>query len=270
MAFSARLRNTAALSGVCALASCLAPAPVAESLWPPPDYYLEVRLEEDERETVRVRFFADGLVVYAEATDWIGGDETSGFTYPVFGRLSVYRMRSESIRQMSRLVDRAGIRNVSANQLEGGDLGSPLVVIHWRAFEGTGVVRAQGVLGSSVVRLLHIVNAYLPAGSELRLAGLSGDPEPRHLAEVPSPVESIAGSLDFHMSYLLDREPADADLMVDVFALGLRDGRTDVAAEMLRRLDDLLGDEPLVLPMPGAEEGDLRSQLRRLLEAAQA
>ena len=251
-----------------AVASCLSPDPPAESQWPPADFYLEVRRTEYDRETHRVRFFADGLVVYGEAVDWLGGPRVGAEWLPVFGRISAYRMRPKSVRQLSRLLDRAGLHDLPADQVDDRDPRSPMAAIHWRGFQRDGIVWAQGDLEVGAARVLHIVNSYLPEAHELEMPGLTGDPEPRHLVPSPmAPAESVDGALDFYLSDLLIRAPENFDFLVDAFALAVV-GRRSIAEDLLRRLEATgVPAARGVWTLPGEEEADPLAEYRRVLAA---
>jgi hypothetical protein len=268
----ARIRTAASLLSCSALSACLAPAPPQQSVWPPDDYYLEVRLEQDGKERARARFWADGVAVLCEAREWLGGPEAGAAWFPVWSDVSAYRLRPKSIRDLARLLERAGLRTLAPDQALDVRASEQMVVFHWRAFGDTGIVWMAGPVGGAAVRVLHVVNAFLPEGHELAPAGMVGDTEPRHLVDVPEPVASLPQSLRFHRDFLLPRAPGEAAVLVDTFVLALAAGERDVARDMLDRLTELVGDDPTDAwwVLPGGEGAGLVAQLRRVLEGAEA
>ncbi|MEM7200003.1 MAG: hypothetical protein AAF628_07045 [Planctomycetota bacterium] len=212
-------------------ASCLAPAQ-RETQWPPVDFHLEVVARQGSRELKRVRFFADGLVLYGEVTEWLDGD---GLDVPVFGRLCAYQLRPKSIRQLSRLLERAGFYEIlPADLVAAADVGATAVVgVRWRAFaEQRSLVAAASGGGGGLVRALHVINAFLPAGRGFRLAEMIGEVEPAHLVGVPAPEESLSGALDVHLD-LVSTRPDDAGLLLHAFGLAIANDREPVAGELL-------------------------------------
>ena len=266
----ARFRTAASLLSCSALAACLAPAPPQESVWPPADYYLEVRLEQGGKESGRVRFWADGVAVLCEAHDWLGGPESGAAWFPVWSDISAYRLRPKSIRDLSRLLERAGLRTLDPDQALDLQQSEQMVVFYWRSFGNTGTVWMAGPVDGAAVRVLHVLNAFLPEGHEFAPAGMVGDTEPRHLVDVPEPVGSVPQALQFHRDFLLPRA-SDAAVMVDTFALALAAGERDVARDMLDRLAAEVGEDPSDAwwVMPGGERSGLVAQLRRVLDHAE-
>lgn len=255
-----------ALAGV-VFGGCVADAP-QQSTWPPDDYYVEVRYQEDRRERQRVRFWRDGLVVYAEATDWLGEGDDGGVALPVFSRISAYQLRPESIRYLSRLLERAGLNDLSGELVDAGDGSSPMVTIHWRAFRREADAWVAGRVEGSAVRVLQVINAFLPLGCSFDCAGLSvGDPEPSHLVEVPEPEDSVSGALGFYREALLRWREPSADLAIEAFALALEAKELDVAEELLQRIEaDTLDVEGDWWVLPSSERPGLALSLRLLLE----
>ena len=103
-------RETMTLSALLLLAGCLAPARSLTTIWPPDDFFFEVRhsviTDDGLQERQQVQFHRDGLVFFREASTFIdaAADEPP---LPVFGRACRYQMRPDSVRQLSRLLSRA-------------------------------------------------------------------------------------------------------------------------------------------------------------------
>ena len=242
-----------------------------ESIWPPDDYYVEVRYQGGPRGHQRVRFWQDGLVFYGEASDSVGGPEEGTVAFPVFAEISAYEMRPESIRHLSRLLERAGLNDLSGELVDAGDGTSPMVTIHWRAFEQRGDAWVAGRVQGSAVRVLQVVNAFLPPGRAFDCDGLSvGDPEPAHLVEVPLPVVSVKDALAFYRDELLPVRAPTEDLAIEAFALALEAEDFAGAEELLKQIEASTGDPSTEWwVLPGGDRAGLVLQLRLLLERRQ-
>jgi len=248
-----------------ALAGCEAGPPPA-STWPPADYYVEVRHQKAGLDQ-RVRFWGDGLALYAEATDWRGGSDVGTARFPVFGRAAAYQLRPKSIRHLSRLLERAGLNDLSGEQGSAGQDDAPMVTIHWRSFGQAGSLWLTGRVDGAAVRVLQVINSYLPESCALQCDGLAiGDPEPRHLVEVPEPVESVPAVLDFYRSRLLALEPANPDLAIEAFALAVAAGDRAYAAQLIERVEAEAGDDQgEAWVVAGGDRPSLVTQLRAVL-----
>jgi hypothetical protein len=252
MAASLQLAGRALGALLCAVpAGCLTD-PVRRSEWPPPDFLLEVYRREAGQETARVRYWADGLAVYGEATSWVGGEPGSVPGLPVYGRLAVYRLHPDSVRQLARSLARAGLYDADLPSSAGEPLSGEVVAVHLRAFENDRTL--VGFRGSEgpVVRAIHLANAYAPPGGAIAWRDMPGEPEPGRVSRVPEPRDSVEGALEVHQ-HLLEAHPDDIDLLAHAAALAVAAGRADLARPLLARL----------AAEPATEE--LVARLRRLL-----
>ena len=246
---------------------CITPTETPSTQWPPADFYLEVRVTDGKGDRVRVRFWADGLVLYGESDRQITGADDGPLRLPVFHVLSAYEMLPESIRSLTRLLDRAGLRALATDQVGALEAEAELVTLTWQGFGATPrSVFAKPPLQGGIVPVLHILNAFLPEGRQIEVAGLGGDPEPRHLVEVPSPVDSMEGGLGLYVESLLERYPRDANLLIEAFSLAVASGQRDVASDLLDRLAgmDVLPNDPLWID-PDRSRAQIAENLRGLV-----
>lgn len=263
-------RSSSVVALALALVSCES-IPPPTSIWPPDDYYVEVRYQGNAFDQ-RARFWRDGLAVYAEATGWKGGPAQDAVGFPVFGRMVAYRLREQSIRHLSRLLERAGLNDLSGEQTKPGGGDQPMVTIHWRSFGQTGSFWLTGPVDGVAVRVLQLVNSFLPVSCAFGCEGLAvGDPEPRHLVDLPEPTESVSGALDFYRDELLATRPPNPDLAVEAFALAVAAGDRRYAEQLIGLIEaqssDGHGDGGVV---PGGERvtlinESLIEELRRVL-----
>lgn len=207
-----------------------------DSLWPPDDFFLEVRsrrLAPDgliEQQSLHV--FADGLVVYRE----VDPQDPSAGTFPaVFSGVSAYRMRRESTRSLARGLQQAGIFELDT--IVGTDATAEQVVaLRCRAFEREKRAVGRGRVYGEFTDVLHVVNSYLPAGCAFTLPDMTGEPQPPRLSRAPAPEQDVAGALAFHRSWAELWPEADITWRIEHVGLALRAG--DVAAAK-RLLGDL-------------------------------
>jgi hypothetical protein len=135
--------------------------------------------------------------------------------------------------------------------------------IEYTGFARTKVVVASGQIYGALPRILNVINAHMPPGEQLAMPGLVGDPDPVQLTRVPAPVEDLHGSLQAHAD-LVQCHPADADLLLDTFALACKAGDRPTALAMLERWEKLPGaqaDSPPVLDPPHLTPELLRRML---------
>lgn len=219
-------------------AACSGTQDRGPSIWPPADWYLEVRVGELCVSGITpfrsFQAWSDGYVLYREA-EGANGDTPAPWP-AVWSRVSAYQMRPESTRQLARLVATTGIEAVPA---ESGSVEATEGVVlscYLRAFGKSQRFTARGAADPKVARLLHVVNAYLPKGETLRLPDMTGDPEDAHLARVPAPLLSRHGALDVHESLFL-REPGGEGFLLDAFALAVGVGDRARAERLLHRIE---------------------------------
>ncbi len=238
---------------------------VGDSDWPPDDFCLEVRARAQtkdglfERQSLHV--FADGFVVYREA------DPEDAFPtgWPaVFSRVSAYRMLPESTRSLARGLYQAGLFQIET--VVGTDANAEdVIAVALRAFGEQRRLVARGRVYGSVIDVLHVVNAYVPAGCALALPDMTGEPQPPRLSQVPQPVRDIAGAYRLHREWAARYEAPDVQWRIELFALALRAGDLPVARDVLAALER--EQEASAGPFPDVDAAvkDMLARLRGLL-----
>lgn len=220
-----------------ALAACVGGATQMPSEWPPPDFRLQVEeLQEGAGGSVVSRRFtvaADGVCIYGCSAEPLV-DPATKTAIPVFRTMCAYRLRGECTRLLARKLYLRRVLELDAVQGDRRETQGRSLRLSYRAFQQEHVVVASGQIHGSVVRVLHVVNAYLPPGEAFKLTGMVGDPEPTNLIGVPAPVEGVVGALEFH-EHLLQQRPSDSDLLLDTFALCCAVGDRGKADQMLAR-----------------------------------
>jgi len=229
------------------LAACqsgLAPVP---SEWPPDDFELVLEeLRESHAGAVVARRFSvsgDGLCVYAEAAETIG-DRRLGVELPVFAKVCAYRLLQVSTRLLARQLYKRGVLELDQAQGDQRATDQRSIRLSYRAFGNERLVVAAGQIHGAMVRILHVVNAYLPPGDShrFRLPGMAGDPEPEQLSfeDWLRPVDDAAGALVCHLQ-LLDLHPDDPELLLSAFALACWERDRTRARRLLGRWVEVTG-----------------------------
>jgi hypothetical protein len=208
-----------------------------DSLWPPDDFFLEVRARrlapEGLVEQQSLHVFADGLVVYRE----VDPQDARAGTFPaVFSRVSAYRMRRESTRSLARGLHQAGMFDLDT--IVGTDATAEQVVaLRCRAFERDRRAIGRGRVYGEFTDVLHVVNSYLPVGCAFALPDMTGEPQPARLSRAPAPEHDIAGALAFHRSWAELWPEADITWRVEHLGLALRAGDLASATRLLGQLE---------------------------------
>ncbi len=228
----------AALTCAVLVAGCLSRASSPSTVWPPEDFALEVEQLESSAAGIRVvrRFSVDrdGLCIYAESDGVVllpGG----ALQLPLFHRMSSFLMREESVRMLSRLLFKRGVLElrVLEGETEAGT-GSSIVHLRYRGFGEQRRVVNRGEIYGAAVRVLKVVNSFLPAGRSFELPGLYGEKEPLRLTGIPPVQEDPAGIQDF-----LERESegrtSEPRLLLVAMALALDRSDHEAAARILSR-----------------------------------
>jgi len=242
------------------LAACASSTQQPQSEWPPADFRVEVEWTAggaiDRAATKRFVAEADGLCFYGKSSAPIV-DPVSKAALPVYDTMCVYRVRPECVRLLARKLHQRGVQKLEPQQGAVEDLEAASVRMRHRAFASERTVVAAGQVHGAFVRVLHVVNAYLPPSESFWLQGMTGDPEPENLADVPAPVAAVAGALSWHEERLRERGD-DPVMLLDAFALACRLGdrarseqllsRWETAAAASATKDAPFGDAPRLQP----------------------
>lgn len=253
---------------------CLGHRDRVESLWPPEDFYVHAALVRVEQGQIRVRrsfqVFADGLAVLREAPRGLEDPREPTSWWPVFSSVCAYRLHPRSVRQLSRLLDRARLwapdvmRSYAAPPTDAREW----VAVRYRAFDAQGVVHAVGRAYGPVFRAVHVLNAYLPPGHALELAEMPGEAEETHVIDPPLPVDDVAGALRLHRRVLLPRRRDDVDLLIDTYVLALAAGEWRAARDLLGELERIAAlRAEMQAKLPVGEPPPPIESLRRLFES---
>ena len=261
-AFAARLQRLALLLP---LVACSPTQDRTHSIWPPKDWYLEVRISQLCASGVTpLRSFqawVDGYALFREA-EMAQGDTPAPWP-ALWSRAAAYQMGHESTRQLARLVATSGFESLPAElgSLDAGE--GPVLAFSLRAFGKVQRVTAHSATDPKIARLLHVVNAFLPKGESVALPDMIGDREDPHLSRVPTPMTSRANALELHEG-LLGRDPGGDGFLLDAFALAVALGDRPRSQAFLDRIEaaELVQSRPFEL---SGELPRLAPTLRALL-----
>lgn len=246
---------------LCALvAGCGSTAPQGETVWPPADFVLEVEWSSGgppaKAETKRFSVDASGMCVFAKSASPVV-DPVSKASLPVFDVMCAYRMRPECTRLLARKLHLRGIATLEPQQGAIDDLDAPAIRLRHGAFGPARMYSAVGQAHGTFVRVLHVVNSFLPPSESFWLPGMAGDSEPEHLADVPAPVAGAAAALAWHeerLSLVGDRSGP----LLEAYALACRLGDRARSQQLLARWESNVyvaatetapfGDGPRLLP----------------------
>jgi len=206
---------------------------LAPSVWPPPNFRLVVEELRRDGESVHVvrRFQvnADGVVIYGTSSRPLV-DASTGASWPVFDRLSVYRLEPKCVRALARRLDRIGIGELVAPVVgQESDAGSSLVV-RWRAFEQRRDLPMSGRLRGQMAEIMGVISAHLPPGESFGVE--MSKPIVTVLRGVPAPVEDLRGALAAYREQLR-ADPGDEAVLLATFALACSAGDRAGAERLL-------------------------------------
>jgi hypothetical protein len=207
--------------------------------------------------------FADGTALYREAAQ-LRFDPEGTLALPVFASACCYQLVPDSVRLLSRKLHKAGALDL-AGQVEARS-GDRVLNFGLRSGGKQVQVTAFGQVRGPLARQVRIANSYMPERCEFLPSGMGGDPEQNRLRGVPGPVESLDGSLGFHLE-LLERFPKDAVLLLDAFVLACAKGDRELARTLLRRWQDLGVEAPATGPFDDDNRPPTVAQLMRLVPA---
>lgn len=236
-----------------AVPGCIGDPANVPSQWPPADFELLVEEVGTPAEGLRaLRSFmvlADGTAVYRLAPEGLAVPGTD-IVLPVFRVISSYRMLRETTRILSRELTLEGIAQLGeVGAGRGGDAGAVLR-IRYRGFGDDRLVGASGMIHGALVRVLRSINAFLPAGEQFVLPGMTGERAPTLLRGVPPLRDDLAGALAF-TEHLAAQYPDIDSLPLDAYALACKQGDRTLALQLLERWERAAGGSkrpPQLLP----------------------
>ena len=230
-----------AISGV-SLAGCVGNG-LPPSVWPPNNFRLVV--EEVQREGAsahvirRMQVVADGTVIYGTSSKPLVDAET-GASWPVFDRLSVYRLEPKCVRALARRIDRLGISDFvvpasAVGQGVGQDVG-PGLTLQWQAFGSQRIVPSSGRLRGPMAEVMAVVASYLPPGEAF--ATEMSRPIVPVLRQVPKPKVGAVEALRAFKERIRE-DPDDSELVLAAYALACSASEWRQAEALLERWQQL-------------------------------
>jgi hypothetical protein len=212
----------------------------APSRWPPEDFLLEVvayeQTEEGLVEPQSMYVFADGLVLFRRASNARPLDAPAAL--PVFDTLSVYQLQQQSLRGLTRALDRAKLfRTEPINDVTPSANTGRSVSIRYRAFGVEGEVSNETAPAGALDRIVRLVNGYAPQRHPFTFRGLGVTTEARFVDEVPEPERSLRDALVIH-DELARLHPELQSLWLDTFVLALSLDERDAASRALEGLEN--------------------------------
>ena len=242
------------------LAACIGDG-LSPSVWPPPNFRLVVEELSGEGRSVHVvrRFQVDaeGTVIYGTSSQPLI-DSATGDSWPVFDRLSVYRLEPKCVRALARRIDGIGIGELVI-PLSGIEPESvPGLRLRWRAFEQQGYLPSSGRLRGQMAEIMATVSAHLPDGESFQIE--MSKPVVTVLRGVPAPVEGAEGALAAYRQRL-DVDPGDEEVLLATYALACFVGERSEAERLLEQWTELkagqqtpgFGDNPEDTPQARAK-----------------
>ncbi len=219
------------------LTGCGSTAPQGETVWPPQDFVLEVEWSSGgppaQAQTKRFTVDASGVCVYSKSASPVI-DPVSRAALPVFETMCAYRMRLECTRLLARKLHLRGIATLEPQQGAVDDVDAPAIRLRHGAFGPPRIYTAVGQAHGTFVRVLHVVNSFLPSSESFWLPGMAGDSEPEHLADVPAPLAGAGAALAWHEERLALVGDRTGPLL-EAFALACRVGDRARSEQLLSR-----------------------------------
>ena len=226
-------------------AGCVSHWQDTPTMWPPEDYMLRVqsaRLTGGEHQ-VEQRFvvWPDGTALYREASRSLRSEFVD---LPVYERLSVYRLHSQSLRTLARQLHLAHILELDQVQGTGSRDGDGRVVsLEQWAWGRKKYVQAVGRIRVPMARLLRVVNGFLPEGREFAWERMGGSRLDRFVETTPPVEAGAAGALSCHL-HLLEARPEDRDLLLGAFALACLLEQDQVKRDLFARIEEEFAPAP--------------------------
>ncbi len=220
---------------------------LSPSVWPPSNF----RIVVEELQTVgmsahilrRWQVDASGLVIYGTSSQPLV-DPDSGASWPVFDRLSVYRLEPKCVRALSRRLDRLGISEivVPSSAVASGE--GPGLSVQWQAFGSKRVLPSYGRLRGPMAEIMAVIASHLPPGEAFEVEMTR--PIVSVLHGVPTPG---LGGIDALKAYreLIAQDPEDEQLIIAAYALACSVGEREQAEQLLASWQWLKRSEPSLI-----------------------
>tara|TARA_R110002072_G_scaffold291959_1_gene460334 strand:+ start:30786 stop:31607 length:822 start_codon:yes stop_codon:yes gene_type:complete len=212
------------------------------SVWPPDNFRLVV--EEVQRDggsahvIRRLQVIADGTVIYGTSSKPLV-DAATGVSWPVFDRLSIYRLEPKCVRALARRIDRLGISDVivpasAVAQGVGAGPGTvgPGLTVQWQAFGSQRVLPSSGRLRGAMAEIMAVIASHLPPGESF--ATEMSRPIVPVLRGVPEPKVGAAEAL-LAFNERMAEDPEDGGLVLAAYALACSAGERRHAETLLQR-----------------------------------
>ena len=232
-----------------ALAGCVGNG-LPPSVWPPKNFRLVV--EEVQREGSlahvirRLQVVADGTVIYGTSSKPLV-DKAAGVSWPVFDRLSIYRLEPKCVRALARRIDRLGISDFvvpasAVGQTTGVGQGvGPGLTLQWQAFGSQRIVPSSGRLRGPMAEIMAVVASHLPPGEAFDTE--MSRPIVPVLRGVPEPQTGVSEAL-VAFNERIDEDPEDGSLVLAAYALACAAGERRHAEVLLERWQQLERSKP--------------------------
>lgn len=205
------------------------------SVWPPPNFRLVVEEMRRDGESVdvvrRFQVNADGVVIYGTSSRPLV-DATSGASWPVFDRLSVYRLEPKCVRGLARRLDRLGIGELVVPAAGSEPATGAGLVVRWRAFEQRRDLPMSGRVRGQLADIMAVISAHLPDGESFDVE--MRKPVVTVLRGVPAPVDDAKGALLAYRERLR-ADPEDEGVLLATYALACSAGERAAAERVLAR-----------------------------------
>ena len=229
---------------LCLLVSGCVGSGLPPTVWPPKNFRLVVEESQTDGPYLHVvrRFQVDatGVVVYGTSSQPLL-DVATPASWPVFDRLSIYRLEPKCVRALARRLDQLGISDlvVPASAVATG--GGPSLTVHWQAFASRRVLPSHGRLRGPMAEILSVIASHLPPGEAF--ATEMSRPTVPVLRGAPAPAKDAAAALAaFQERIAVD--PDDDDLVLIAYALACSVADRDQAEKLLARWQQLKRSQP--------------------------
>ena len=214
------------------------------SVWPPNNFRLVVEEVQREGASVhvirRIQVVADGTVIYGTSSAPLVDVET-GVSWPVFDRLSVYRLEPDCVRVLARRIARLGISDFVVPASAVGQGVGPGLTLQWQAFGSQRIVPSSGRLRGPMAEIMAVVASYLPPGEAF--ATEMSRPIVPVLRGVPKPKVGVAEAL-LAFNERIREDPDDSELVLAAYALACSAGEWQHAEILLERWQQLERSKP--------------------------